>query len=78
VFKAVGYTKFPYGLCWYLDIIGEDQDFVEYNHNDFTIKVIGLNIVNLETTDLFNLRISNEITVQELRNLIGQVIFFNL
>jgi hypothetical protein len=74
----VGYTKFPYGLCWYLDIIGEDQDFVEYNHNDFTIKVIGLNIVNLETTDLFNLRISNEITVQELRNLIGQVIFFNL
>jgi hypothetical protein len=78
VFEAVGFTKFPYNICWYLEILPSSQfdsnELIEYNLSDFKIKIIHLNINNLETNELFNLRLKDNVTVDHLRNLIAQVI----
>ncbi len=73
VFEALGFTKFPYGMCWYLDVCPDEDEFVTYNHNDYNIKVVNLNTTTLETDDLFNLRVSNESSINELREAIAKV-----
>ena len=73
VYEALGFSKFPYGMCWYLDVVDENEEFVGYNRNDFYIKIINLNISTFETDELFNVRVSNKFTVFELRELIAQV-----
>lgn len=73
VFEAVGYSKCPYNLCWYLEILPNEQEFIEYNLNDFKIKVMNLNIATFETTELFNIRLKEEATVDYLRLQIAQV-----
>lgn len=74
VFEALGYTKCPYNLCWYLEILPNDQDFIEYNSNDFKIKVMNLNITTFEAIELFNIRLKEDSTVDYLRTQIAQVI----
>ena len=72
VFEALGFTKYPYNMCWYLEILPSDEQFLEYNSNDFNIKLVNLNIRTFEASDLFNLRVKGESTVSELRKMIAQ------
>lgn len=72
VFEALGFTKCPYNLCWYLEILSNDQEFIEYNSNDFKIKVMNLNITTFESIELFNIRLKDEATVNYLRLQIAQ------
>ena len=76
VFEALGFSKYPYNICWYLEIIPNDQEFVEYNSNDFKLKVISLSIKTLETCELFNLRLKEDSTAFDLRDQIAKVILF--
>lgn len=71
VFEALGFTKYPYNMCWYLEILPSEDEFVEYNSNDFNIKLVNLNIRTFEASDLFNLRVKGESTVSELRKRIA-------
>ncbi len=73
VFEALGFTKFPYGMCWYLDVLFEEDEFLTYNHNDYSIKVVNLNTTTFETDDLFTLRVNNESSVYDLREAIAKV-----
>ena len=67
VYEALGFTKYPYNVCWYLEILPCDEEFVEYNSNDFNIKLVNLNIRTFETSDLFSMRVTGESTVRQLR-----------
>jgi hypothetical protein len=73
VLEALGFTKCPYNLCWYLEILSDDLDFIEYNSNDFKIKVMNLNISTFESMELFNIRLKEDATVNQLRLQIAQV-----
>jgi ubiquitin carboxyl-terminal hydrolase 47 len=73
VFEALGFTKFPYGICWYLDVVPEEDEFLVYNHSDFNIKVVHLDMNTFEIDELVNLRVSNESTLAELRDTIAKV-----
>ena len=67
VFEALGFTKYPYGFCWYLEILPKNEEFFEYNSSDFNIKVVNLNMSTFETSELFNIRLKNDSTVMELK-----------
>ncbi|CAF0833958.1 unnamed protein product [Brachionus calyciflorus] len=72
VFEALGYAKNPFNVNWYLEIIPEDEEFVEYNPNDITIKIFSLNMDLFETCELFTIRLSSDSTVRKLRDLISE------
>lgn len=74
VLESLGFTKYPYNMCWYLDMVSEEDQFVYYNHNDLNIKVVGLDTSSLETKELCNLRINSESNVLQLRDLIAEKI----
>jgi hypothetical protein len=67
VFEALGFTKFPYGFCWLLEIVPVDHLFVTLNSNDFNVKIVHVNINSFETQELFSLRLRADCTVQQLR-----------
>jgi ubiquitin C-terminal hydrolase len=71
VFEALGFTKYPYNICWYLEILPDGKEFVEYNSKDYNIKLFNLNIQTFETNDLFNLRVKSDTSVNELRKQIS-------
>jgi hypothetical protein len=56
-----------------LEILSIDQDFIEYNSNDFKIKVMNLNINTFESMELFNIRLKEDATVNQLRLQTAQV-----
>ena len=72
VFEAVGFTKFPYNFCWYLELVPLDQAFLEYHSNEYKVKVINLNLQTLETVELFFIRLSDDARVSCLRERIAQ------
>lgn len=73
VFEALGFTKYPYGLCWYLELLDADDKFIEYSANDFNIKVVNLNISTFETNEMFSLRLGADSNVLDLRDQISKV-----
>lgn len=74
VFEAVGFTKFPYNFCWYLELIPKDEEFIEYQSNEYKIKVISLNLNTLETHELFYVRLKDDARVSCLRDKIAEQI----
>lgn len=72
VFEAVGFTKFPYNFCWYLEIIPENEKFIEYNSNEYKVKIISLNLKTLELNELFYIRLKDDARVSCLQNQISQ------
>ena len=71
VFEALGNTKSPFNVNWYLEIINENDHFVDYNPNDISIKVFCVKIKCFETNELFSLRLNCNSTVKDLRDLIA-------
>lgn len=72
VFEALGKTKYPYNLNWYIEILPEQEEFLEYNSSDLNIKVFNLNMSSFEANELFTLRLNNQSTVNELQNQIAK------
>lgn len=72
VFEAVGYTKFPYNFCWYLEVVPSDQEFIEYHSNEYKVKVINLNLETLDTVELFFIRLNDDARVSCLRERIAE------
>ena len=74
VFEAVGFTKYPYNLCWYLEFLPTEQsEFIEYNSTDLKVKVMNLNITTFEAIELFNIRLKSDSVVNTLRETISRV-----
>lgn len=74
VFEALGYSKNPFNVNWYIELVDLDQQFIDYNPSDISVKIFELNIDGLEAKELFTLRLSNEARVCELRNMVAHKI----
>lgn len=74
VFEAVGFTKFPYNFSWYLEIIDVEQEFIEYNSNDYKLKIMNLDLTTFEAVELFNIRLKDDARVQTLREVVSEKI----
>lgn len=74
VFEALGYSKNPFNVNWYVEFIDLDQQFIDYNPSDISVRIFELNIDALEAKELFTLRLNNEARVCELRNMVAQKI----
>ena len=72
VFEAVGFTKFPYNFSWYLEIIPIEQEFIEYNSNDYKLKIMNLDLATFEVVELFNIRLKDDARVETLREVISE------
>lgn len=72
VFEAVGFTKFPYNFCWYLELLPNEQDFTEYNSSDYKMKVFNLNLKTFEAVELFNIRLKDNSRVACLQKSISE------
>jgi len=74
VFEAVGFTKFPYNFCWYLELV-VDSDLhspVQYNSSDYKVRVMRLSASTFEALDLFSLRLAEGARVSDLQKSIAE------
>lgn len=72
VFEALGFTKYPYNVSWFVEILAQDDEFLDYNSSDINIKILNLNMTSFEATDLFTIRLNSDSSVQELREQIAK------
>ena len=73
VFEALGFTKYAYNVSWLLELVDEQEEFVEYNSNDCSVKVCHVDMQTFETSELLTVRLPSECTIYELRERIAQV-----
>ncbi len=81
VFEAVGFTKFPYNFCWYLQVVTDTDinTLVEYKSSDYKVKVMQLNVSTYEVVDLFSLRLKENARVSDLqRSIAEKIVDFDL
>ena len=68
VFEALGFTKYPYNHCWYLEILPASEEFIDYSTTDLNVKLVNIYMTTFETNDLFSLRLKSDATVAQLIN----------
>ena len=67
VYEALGFTKTPYGMCWYVEMVAQDEPHTAYSPDDINVKVMRVDSREFRSDELFHMRLANDATLLDLR-----------